>query len=124
MDTPNPGGTGGNTEAHVIAQGFTPIPEWQSCYFHEELQLFLVIYVDDFKMSGPEESLVEGWKKLRSDTSTTKGIDMDDPTPVGRYLGCEHIVEKRKSPISGKMVNSIVYDMSDFFKQAVHDYKT
>ena len=75
-------------------------------------------------MSGPEESLAEGWEKLRTDTSTTKGIEMDNPMPVGRYLGCEHVVEKRKSPISGKMVNSIVYDMSNFFRQAVQDYKT
>ena len=74
-------------------------------------------------MSGPKDSLAEGWELLQKDTDVSKGIDMGDPTPIGRYLGCEHIVDRRKSPITGKLVNSIVYDMSDFFKQAVDDYK-
>ena len=49
-------------ERHVMAQGFEPIPEWQSCYYHPELKLFLVVYVDDFKMSGPAGKLVLGWE--------------------------------------------------------------
>ena len=32
---------------------------WQSCYFHPALKLFLVVYVDDFKMSGPKETLIK-----------------------------------------------------------------
>lgn len=106
-----------------MAQGCEPTPEWQSCYFHDDLQLCLAFYVDDFKMSGPSDKLIVGWDKLRQDTEHTTGISMDSPTPIGRYLGCEHVVGKRKSPITGKIVNSIVYDMSDFFKQAVTDYK-
>ena len=119
-DHPEPGGHWEqHCEAHVMAQGFKPIPEWQSCYFHEGLKLYLVVCVDDFKLSGPKEHLAEGWRLIRTDTAETKGIEMGDPTPLGRYLGCEHVLEKRKSPITGKMVNSIVYDMSDFFKQYV-----
>ena len=33
--------------------GFAAIPNWPSCFFREKLKLFLVVYVDDFKMSGP-----------------------------------------------------------------------
>lgn len=106
-----------------MAQGLSPVPEWQSCYFHDQLRLFLVVYVDDFKMSGPTENMAQGWELLRKASDNTPGIEMDDPKPVGRYLGCEHVVSKRKSPITGKIVNSIEYDMSDFFKQAVSDYK-
>ena len=57
--------------------------EWPSLYFHEELKLMLSIYVDDFKMAGPTENIDKGWALLRSK------IDMEDPTPVGLYLGCQ-----------------------------------
>ena len=41
-------------DAHVRSVGFVPLgPEWPSCYTHPKLGLFLIIYVDDFKMSGP-----------------------------------------------------------------------
>ena len=53
---------------------------------HPKLKLYLIVYVDDFKMAGPRVSLSEGWKLIRS------GITTDDPVPVNRYLGCEHIV--------------------------------
>ena len=36
--------------------GFKPIgEEWPSVYFHDELKLLLVIYVDDLKLAGPSE---------------------------------------------------------------------
>ena len=36
----------------VRAVGFEPI--------HEKLQLVLVVYVDDFKMAGPQKNLAQG----------------------------------------------------------------
>ena len=46
--------------------GFKPISEnWNSCYFHKELKLFLMIYVDDFKLAGPKQNLKQGWMLLR-----------------------------------------------------------
>eukprot|EP00969_Alexandrium_andersonii_P042205 1851372-Alexandrium_andersonii.AAC.1 len=44
---------------------------------------------------------------------------MDDPTPFGRYLGCEHITCERVSPITGKRVRVLEYDMSEFMDQRV-----
>ena len=61
------------------------LPEiWQSIFYHAELDLLLVVYVDDFKMAGPEANLAEGWKGISS------VIDMDPPEPFGRYFGCHH----------------------------------
>jgi hypothetical protein len=48
---------------------------WPSCYFNGELRLYLVVYVDDFKLAGPAKNLAEGWTRLR------KGLDLDDPAP-------------------------------------------
>ena len=43
--------------------GFKPIgEEWPSMYFHDELKLLLVIYVDDLKLAGPSENLAKGWE--------------------------------------------------------------
>ena len=64
--------------------GWRPIEYWPSCFFHPELRLVLVVYVDDFKMSGPLANLGKGWATLRGD------IKMGDPEPLGKYLGCEH----------------------------------
>ena len=46
---------------HVKACGFEPAgPEWPSTYFHPELKLYLIVYVDDFKLCGPDENLAKG----------------------------------------------------------------
>ena len=41
----------------VKSIGFDAIPNWPSCYFHKTLRLFLVVYVDDFKMAGPASNM-------------------------------------------------------------------
>ena len=52
-------------DSHCKRVGFEPIgPEWPSCYFHPQHQLFLVIYVDDFKLAGPTANLKKGWALL------------------------------------------------------------
>eukprot|EP00969_Alexandrium_andersonii_P319825 14129874-Alexandrium_andersonii.AAC.1 len=47
---------------------------------------------------------------------------MDDPTPFGRYLGCEHVTGERVSPITGKRVKVLEYDVSEFMEQCVKVY--
>ncbi|CAE7357742.1 GIP, partial [Symbiodinium pilosum] len=66
--------------------GWTAVlPEiWQSVFYHAELDLLLVIYVDDFKMAGPEGNLDKGWETINS------VIDMDPAELFGRYFGCNH----------------------------------
>ena len=83
-------------EDHVCSVGFKNIPNWPSCYWHERLKMFLIIYVDDFKMSGPAEKFEEAWKLIRRDSKTNKGIDTDTPEPTGKFLGCQHKVFEAK----------------------------
>jgi hypothetical protein len=40
---------------HLVDAGFYAITDWRSCYFHPAKSLFLVVYVDDFKLSGPTQ---------------------------------------------------------------------
>eukprot|EP00959_Pyramimonas_sp_CCMP1952_P402458 8433860-Pyramimonas_sp.AAC.1 len=73
------------------AEGSVKCSPWRSCYYHKELQIFLIIYVDDLKLSGPALKLAEGWKLVQEPSDTCpKGIEIDPPTAVGRYPGCEH----------------------------------
>ena len=104
-------------EAHLLKQGFEPVPYWRSCYWHAVLSLFLVVYVDDFKMSGPKQSVKKGWTMIQ------QGVRIGAPEPVNLYLGCYHRVALRTSPITGKQVPSIEYDMEDFLRACVDRYK-
>ena len=70
-------------DEQVKKVGFRPVgPEWPSAYVHDELKLFLIIYVDDFKLAGPTENLSKGWKLLR------KHIDIEEEKDGGVFLGC------------------------------------
>eukprot|EP00435_Cladocopium_sp_Y103_P044847 s1620_g12.t1 len=85
--------SGGLWEIHCermsVEVGFImPDPEgWPSVFYHPQFNLLLVVYVDDFKMAGPKEPMSKGWQLIGS------RIDMDVPTDVGRYLGCDHVRE-------------------------------
>ena len=45
-----------------------------------------MIYVDDFKLSGPEANLPKAWAQLK------RGLTLDETTGLGKFLGCEHDV--------------------------------
>ena len=51
-------------------------------YIHEKLQLVLVVYVDDFKMAGPQKNLAQGWSMLRT------RLKIEPETGLDMYLGC------------------------------------
>ena len=62
--------------------GFEPIgPTWPSCYFHQKLDVSLVVYVDNFKFAGPKNNLKLGWELLR------KGLSIEPECEPGVYLG-------------------------------------
>ena len=71
-------------DKRMRSKGFKPIESWPSCYFHKELRLFMMIYVDDFKLSGPAANLAKGWELIKD------AVDMGDPEPAGLFLGCTH----------------------------------
>ena len=61
-------------DKHVQSVGFKLVgEEWQSCYFHPTLKLYLVVYVDDFKLSGPKDNLSAGWPLI------LEGLDIEPP---------------------------------------------
>ena len=83
-------------------------------YYHPTLKLLLMVYVDDFKMSGPAKNMPEGWRLIR------QGIKTDEPQAAGKCLGCDHKVKSVK--LNGRMVNQIEYDMQGFMEQCVSVY--
>eukprot|EP00959_Pyramimonas_sp_CCMP1952_P015201 321731-Pyramimonas_sp.AAC.1 len=69
-----------------LLKAFMKCAPWRSCYFHKELQIFLIRYVDEFKLSGPADKLAEGWKLLQEASGDCpRGIEVYPPTAVGRY---------------------------------------
>jgi hypothetical protein len=77
-------------EEGLTAVGFGPIESWKSVFWHPELKLLLVVYVDDFKMGGPKENLRKGWDLIASK------IKLELPGPLRRYLGCDHVISRFK----------------------------
>ena len=71
-------------ERQLISIQFLPVSQWSGVYFCLSLMLCLILYVDDFILSGPAKHLECGWALVRS------VIDIDNPTDVTRYLGCHH----------------------------------
>ena len=75
-----------------------------------------MVYVNDFKMSGPPKGLKTAWSKIR------EGIEIDPPTAVNKCLGCLHrcrtgVLNRKASATvhgvpsqSGVKVNMMEYD--------------
>ena len=62
---------------HVVSVGSVPVDNWPSCFWHPEHKLFLVIYVDDFKLSGPVDKLQLGWDLI------ARGLKIEPPSALG-----------------------------------------
>ncbi len=125
-------------DTEVKEEGFKTIGlcgEWRSCYYHPEKKLFLCIYVDDFKLSGPKKELKPMWEKLE------KRIVLTPPEPVLQYLGCKHHVytvpksrikefSHAPSDFSGdkeykneETVKILEYDMESFLQSCCDRYE-
>ena len=107
--------SGGLWEKHcediLLSLGFRLVypGAWPSVFWHPKLRLLLAVYVDDFKMSGPVQKVAKGWELISSK------IDMDPPSAVGRYLGCEHIVTEKVqlSPEHHPFAHVFNHDLED-----------
>ena len=101
----------------VRAVGFEPIgEEWPSVYIHEKLQLVLVVYVDDFKMAGPQKNLAQGWSMLRT------RLKIEPETGLDMYLGCN----QSKGTVTlgnGHRVTTVTYDMEHRYLEVAGDVK-
>jgi hypothetical protein len=85
-------------------------------FFHPGKRLFLMVYVDDFKMSGPKGALAGAWKDLRAK------MNIEDPKPLGVFLGCDHKQFTKKLP-SGVTVRGVEYDYESFLVSSLEVYK-
>ena len=93
--------------------GFEPVEDWECLFKHHEKQLFLSVYVDDFKMGGRKGDIADMWKVLGKDC--IGGIILDDPTPItgNVYLGSEQTdvpnderTIREKIDLSNKMIGT------------------
>ena len=63
----------------------------------------MIIYVDDFKLSGPREHLQKGWDLLQEPSVLVPGgIDIEPPEEVGRFLSCQHVITEREITWQGE----------------------
>ena len=60
------------------------LPGWECLYLHRELNLFLSVYVDGFKMVGRKENIPKMWKMMRRE------VDLEPETELTEnvYFGC------------------------------------
>ena len=104
-----------HAEKRIYAAGFQKIGvNWRSMFYHPVHKTTLMVYVDDFMMSGPKPGVDACWKLLRTD------IRMEDPTTVNKCLGINHTLSNRT--INGRKVRCCDWDMNDFAKQCVDLY--
>ena len=88
-------------KARVESIGFEEIPGWRGCFFDKRRRLFLIVYVDDFMLSGRAEHHGECWDQLK------KLIDLENVTDVHRFLGCHYqkYQEGKQSVVVSNMRN-------------------
>ena len=85
--------------------------EWPSVYIQQKLQLVLVVYVDGFKMAGPQKNLAQGWSMLRT------RLKIEPETGLDMYLGCN----QSKGSVTlgnGHRVTKVTYDMCRYLEAA------
>ena len=63
--------------------GWEKVPSWECLFVHRKQQLFLSVYVDDFKMAGKAVNMPNMWKQL------SELLDLEPPVPIegNVYLG-------------------------------------
>ena len=79
--------------------GFDPVARWECLYKHKKEQLFLSVYVVDFKMTSKAANLIKIWKRLG------ELLELDTPTPFREnvYLGCsQHDIKPPKQMLADK----------------------
>ena len=61
---------------HLLELGWEKVQGWECLFVHRKQQLFLSVYVDDFKMAGLKQNLASMWKKLG------ERLDLEPPVPL------------------------------------------
>ena len=71
---------------------------WPSVLFHPTLKLLLAVYVDDFKMSGPSDSMKKGWELISSKIVWTL-LPLWVVTWVASTILSHHLSEEQVTPL-------------------------
>jgi hypothetical protein len=79
--------------------------------------LFLVLYVDDFLLSGPKANLDQAWSLIRG------VVKLGKQGPLAQFLGCGHIVKPAPLPGDPQRVE-ISYDMRKYLEQSIASYRS
>ena len=79
----------------IFEAGFTTTSncgEWRSCFYHPGHQVYLMVYVDDFKMSGPIAGVDACWDLIKkpADEEGKMNIILGPIGKVDQLLGCKH----------------------------------
>ena len=59
-------------------------------------KLFLIVYVDKFKMGGLAHTIVDDWGSLRQAAAQAPPTDMGDLENASRLLGCDCAVYEKR----------------------------
>ncbi|WP_288993063.1 polyprotein of Ty1/Copia retrotransposon, partial [uncultured Marinobacter sp.] len=104
-------------EKHLTSPelGFEPIDGWPSCFFQPKTKMFLIVYVDDFKLAGPKEHMDSTWNLIG------KGLTIETPKAANLFLGCKHEQETVVLP-SGTLASKITYNMQQHLESTVQRY--
>ena len=75
--------------------------------------MFLIIYVDDFKLAGKLVNFDEAWRRI-----IEGGIVLDKPTDVDHFLGCRH-VRREIVRADGTRITTMTYDFENSLRNSV-----
>jgi len=79
-----------------------------------------VIYVDDFKITGPQENHAVGWELLRKQLSIKPEKKVGGPAEC-MYLGCAIETTQERMP-DGRLITFVRYRMEPALRSAVDKY--
>ena len=64
---------------------FAKVAGWECLFCHPKQKLFLSVYVDDFRMAGPQSNVTAMWKKIGAVLDLEEAV----PSSGNTYLGCK-----------------------------------
>jgi hypothetical protein len=73
---------------------------WRSVFWHTKQKCFLVVYVDDFRMAGPDKAVKALFKEI------AEQLVISTPELSGKFLGCDCTTVKNTFP-AGETPGSI-----------------
>ena len=80
----------------------------------------LMVYVDEFKLSGPADAVKAKRKNIAELPDETR-IAFGDPEPLAQFLGRMH--EKVEQTKDGKVIRGARYTMDQCFTQCIETYE-